>query len=356
MVSENDDEEIEADPEESNDENEDKDEDPDLVDADEPPIDGENGEDSLDQENDELATALDEAWDDEKDVDMEDLGDVESQEGDEVETMEDVGDVESQEGDEVETMEDMGDIESQEGNEVETMEDMGDIESQEGDEVETTEITGEGDFFEAEDDQEMMDASDGESSGSDDAGASSLKEKEESAEDYENTFIKSQIEAVLFVKSQGVTAEEINVKLGIRKSLVEQLLDELAFDYLDRSTSLEIAKVGEKYVLQLKPEFTSYVKKFASGGLIREAVMRTLTIVAAKQPILQSQLTKLRSSAGEHLKEMEELGLIRREPKGRSKVIVTTNKFADMFGFSRDISKMKEQIKVFLMQDSGDEE
>ena len=227
-----------------------------------------------------------------------------------------------------------------------------------------TNLSSDGEVPAEDDTEEIMDQEDleeeGDESEEDDISDEPIEKEaggvEETAEDYENIFIKSQIEAVLFVTSQGVTAEEINVKLGLRKSLVEELLEELAFDYLDRSTSLEIAKVGEKYVLQLKPEFTSYVKKFASGGLIREAVMRTLTIVAAKQPILQSQLSKLRSNAGEHLKEMEELGLIKREPKGRSKMITTTTKFADMFGFSRDISKMKEQIKIYLMQESDSEE
>ncbi|MHA1371178.1 MAG: SMC-Scp complex subunit ScpB [Promethearchaeota archaeon] len=169
------------------------------------------------------------------------------------------------------------------------------------------------------------------------------------AEKEKNEFIKAQLEAVLFVAGKPVSPEEVAVKLGISKKLTEKLFEELAFDYLDRNTSLEIAKAGEKYILQLKPEFTNYVKGFAAGGLIREAVMRTLTIIAAKQPILQSQLSKLRSSAGEHIKELLEMGLIKAEPKGRSRELTTTNKFADMFGFSRNISKMKEQIKAYLM-------
>ncbi|MHA1791863.1 MAG: SMC-Scp complex subunit ScpB [Promethearchaeota archaeon] len=172
----------------------------------------------------------------------------------------------------------------------------------------------------------------------------------ETVEDEKKKFIKNQLEAILFVSDNPISAEDISVKLGLSKKVIEEMLNELAIDYLERSTSLEIASAGGKYIMQIKPEFTEHVKKFASGGLIREAIMRTLTIIAAKQPIMQSQLSKIRSGAGEHIKELEQMGLIKRFKKGRSFELITTEKFADMFGFSRDISKMKEQIKIYLMQ------
>ncbi len=182
-------------------------------------------------------------------------------------------------------------------------------------------------------------------------------QKERGEEEEKKNLQKNQVEAVLFVSGQAVSAEEISVKLGFSKKIIEELLEKLAMEYLDRSTSLEIAKVADKYILQLKPEFTSSVKSFAAGGLIREAVMRTLTIIAAKQPIVQSELSKLRSSAGEHIKELLDLGLVRATPKGRSRELVTTDKFADMFGFSRDVKTMKDQIKIYLTAATqGDDE
>nr|MDO8115305.1 SMC-Scp complex subunit ScpB [Candidatus Sigynarchaeota archaeon] len=174
------------------------------------------------------------------------------------------------------------------------------------------------------------------------------KVKQTNAEQYKKDFTRNQVEAVLFVSGQAVSAEEISVKLGVSKKVIEDNLEKLAMEYLERSSALEIAKVAEKYILQLKPEFTSSVKSFASSGLIREAVMRTLTVIAAKQPILQSDLSKIRSAAGEHLKELIEMGVVKATPKGRSRELVTTDKFADMFGFSRDVAKMKEQIKIYL--------
>lgn len=204
------------------------------------------------------------------------------------------------------------------------------------------------------DDDEILDESD--LIGDEDVLDEAPKKEEKTEEDYQKEFMKNQIEAVLFVSGQAVTAEEIGVKLGVAKSTVEELLSDLAIDYLERTTAIEIANVSEKYIMQLKPEFTSSVKSFASGGLIREAIMRTLTIIAAKQPILQSDLSKIRSTAGQHLKELMEMGLIKRTPKGRSFIIVTTDKFADMFGFSRNVQQMKEQIQIYLTSTSDDDE
>jgi DNA-binding transcriptional ArsR family regulator len=84
------------------------------------------------------------------------------------------------------------------------------------------------------------------------------------------------------------------------------------------------------------------------GGLIHEEVMSTLTIIAAKQPITMSNLKKIRPVAEAHLKELDEMGLVKAVRKGRSKELTTTDKFADMFGFSRDVNQMKWQIKIYL--------
>lgn len=223
-----------------------------------------------------------------------------------------------------------------------------------GGEHELEKAPGDGEASEV--DGEMLDFVPDDDDILDESAITASEKKEKSPEEYKRDFTKNQLEAVLFVAGQALSAEEIAMKLGMSKKVAEDLLDTLAMEYLDRSTSLEIAKIAEKYILQLKPEFTSSVKSFASGGLIREAVMRTLTIIAAKQPILQSDLSKIRSAAGEHLKEMLDMGLVRATPKGRSRELTTTDKFADMFGFSRDVAKMKEQIKVYLTASAKDDE
>ncbi len=166
----------------------------------------------------------------------------------------------------------------------------------------------------------------------------------------EKSFMKAQIEAALFVSDKPVSTEDLSIKLEARKTLCAEMIKELMMDYMDRVTSLEIVKVGDDtYTMQIRPEYSSKVKKFASGGLIPEGVMRTLTIIALKQPIAKSLLVKLRGSgAYEHVKDLEDRGLVKSERAGRTQNVTTTDQFADMFGLSRDVKKMILQLKAQL--------
>ncbi len=129
-------------------------------------------------------------------------------------------------------------------------------------------------------------------------------------------------------------------------------------DYLMRSTALELIQIQDKFSLQIKPEYTPSVKKFASGGLIPDRHLKTLTIIALKQPILKSMLVKIRGSgAYEHVKFLLDRGYIESYRKGRSQEIVTTDQFADTFGLSRDISTLKKQMitQLGIKEENTDE-
>ena len=122
----------------------------------------------------------------------------------------------------------------------------------------------------------------------------------------------------------------------------EKLVNELAFNYLERSTALVIAQIGDRYQMQIKPEYTEKVSKFAEGGAIAERYLRTLTVIALKQPIMKSLVIKLRGSgAYEHVKYLMENALIDGVKKGRSQELTTTEKYAEMFGLPKDREEMK---------------
>ena len=163
-------------------------------------------------------------------------------------------------------------------------------------------------------------------------------------------FHRNQIEASLYVAGRPLTIEDLSVKLEISKKEVEELINEIAFDYLERSTALVINRVGESYQLTLNPEYLEKVSKFAKGGAIAERYLRTLTIVALKQPILKSLVVKIRGSgAYEHVKYLLDQGLIIADKKGRSHELSTTDKYAEMFGLPKD----KEQMKRVMIAQLG---
>jgi segregation and condensation protein B len=71
--------------------------------------------------------------------------------------------------------------------------------------------------------------------------------------------------------------------------------------------------------------------------------MRTLAIVAAKQPIKQSLIVKYQGNkAYGYVVGLEKKGLIRTEKYGRTKLITTTPDFEKYFG------KSSEEIKKIL--------
>ncbi|MBN2155006.1 MAG: SMC-Scp complex subunit ScpB [Candidatus Lokiarchaeota archaeon] len=161
----------------------------------------------------------------------------------------------------------------------------------------------------------------------------------------EKTIKRNTIEAALLAAQRPISIEEISIKLDLSKTEIEKLIQELAEDYMDRTTAIEIVQIGEGYAMQIKPEYTEKIVKFASGGLIPKAVMRTLTIIAVKQPLLKSLLVKMRgSTAYEHCKFLIDRGYVTSYNKGRSSVLETTDQFADTFGLSRDTETLKKQL------------
>ncbi|MFW9818403.1 MAG: SMC-Scp complex subunit ScpB [Candidatus Thorarchaeota archaeon] len=158
-------------------------------------------------------------------------------------------------------------------------------------------------------------------------------------------FHRNLIEASLYAAGSPLTIEEISTKLELTKKEVEELVNEVAFDYLERPTSLVIAQIGERYQMQIRPEYTEKVSKFAKGGAIAERYLRTLTVIALKQPILKSMVIKLRGTgAYEHVKYLIDNGFINAVKKGRSQELTTTDKYADMFGLPKNRTELKRAM------------
>ncbi|MBY9015159.1 MAG: SMC-Scp complex subunit ScpB [Candidatus Lokiarchaeota archaeon] len=161
---------------------------------------------------------------------------------------------------------------------------------------------------------------------------------------------KNLIEGALYAAGRPLDVEELSTKLEIPKKEVEELVRVVAFDYLERESALIVAQIGEKYQMQLRPELTETVSKFAKGGAIAERYLRTLTVIALKQPILKSTVIKLRGSgAYEHVKYLLDNDLIIAVKKGRSAELTTTDKYADMFG----LPKNKEELKRMMVSQLG---
>lgn len=164
----------------------------------------------------------------------------------------------------------------------------------------------------------------------------------------EDLDLKSKIEAVLFVTARAMQVKEISELLDVPEDKVESALLDLMFDYSSRDGALEIDD-EDGYIIQVRNEHLNIVEKLCPVDLTA-AVLKTLTVIALKEPIRQSVLKELRSNAYEHVAELVEKGLVSRtkDKNGRSFNLKTTPKFAEYFklkGDAKTLAKLLDSDK-----------
>jgi segregation and condensation protein B len=163
------------------------------------------------------------------------------------------------------------------------------------------------------------------------------------------------LEAALYVAGRPLDLKTLASVLKTRsKKRVQRLAQQLIEIYKSRDTALEIlALEDERYVLQLKAEYTPEVRRLAVRPLLSVGPLKTLSYIAYRQPVPQTRVIDVRGQhAYDHLKQLEDLELITRERAGRSRILRTTEFFADYFGLSHDLKAMKQQLKgIFEKED-----
>ena len=169
---------------------------------------------------------------------------------------------------------------------------------------------------------------------------------------------KALVEAALFVAGRPLSVKELSKALGIKSlDYLEKLIELLAAEYVERKSAIEIVRVlGDKYVLQLKQDYSQRVVHLMPRPDLRTGELKTLALIAYLQPVEQSKIIKLRGSqAYEHIKHLVSMGLIYAEPHERTKLLGTTPKFAELYGFpENDPLIIKESFKKVIHAEYAD--
>ncbi|MDR3612481.1 MAG: SMC-Scp complex subunit ScpB [Candidatus Obscuribacterales bacterium] len=156
--------------------------------------------------------------------------------------------------------------------------------------------------------------------------------------------LKAQIEAILFLTDKPIKAAAIARQVNEDVQVVRQALLELIHDYEDRDGGLEIAN-DDGYAIQVRDEYASIIDDFAPMDM-PIALVRTLSAIALKQPVTQSEIIKIRGAgAYEHVKELMLRELIqKKEEGGRSPALSTTKKFQEYFRLSQDAKSLRQDL------------
>lgn len=162
------------------------------------------------------------------------------------------------------------------------------------------------------------------------------------------------IEAALFAAGSAIDAATLARLINKPRKQVIPVVRSLIDDYAARESGIEVLDIGERYVMQVKPCYTDVVRPFAPKEL-SAPMLRTLSMIAYHQPLVQSDLIDQRgNSAYDHIRELKERGLIEAVPHGRTKLLKTTPLFADYFGLeSNDPEIIKKKIMELSRQQSG---
>ena len=156
------------------------------------------------------------------------------------------------------------------------------------------------------------------------------------------------VEAALYVTGKPIDLKTLGSVIGLRsdekiREVVRRVMDR----YTKNNGAIEVLELNDgRFVMQLKPQYVTHVKRLATRQLLTPGPMKTLSFIAYRQPVTQSFLAKVRGNLSySHVKHLEEMGLISEEKLGRTKILKTTTNFADYFNLSQDLQTMKKQLE-----------
>ena len=157
----------------------------------------------------------------------------------------------------------------------------------------------------------------------------------------------AKIESALYSAGRPLSLEDLIKASGTEsRPKTLELLDSIIKKTKSAFKSIEIVILPDgNYVFQLKPEYSSSVRKYASKPILPKATQKTLSYIAFEQPVSSKQLVEIRGSGVyTHLKELRQLDFIENQNIGRVKIYSTTEKFQKYFGISGDVNILKQRL------------
>ncbi len=161
---------------------------------------------------------------------------------------------------------------------------------------------------------------------------------------------KALVEAALFLADRPLSVAELAQKLGLEEHVVLRVLAQLAEELEEPERGLELGQEGGGYVLRVKAALAERVRPFAPQQDLPEPVLRTLAVIIAKAPVLQSEVVKIRGQrAYEHIRELVSRGFVAAKEEGATKVLNVTDDLLRYFG----VASLAELRALLSLVDEG---
>jgi len=159
--------------------------------------------------------------------------------------------------------------------------------------------------------------------------------------------VAARLESALYSAGRPLTLEELIKASGTEsRQKTTSTLDSIIKKMKNVFKAIEVVILPDgSYVFQLKPEYSSSIRKYASKPLLSRATQKTLSYIALEQPISSKQLLEVRGSGVyAQLKELRQLNFIEHQSVGRLRIYSTTEKFQKYFGIEGDVNTLKQKL------------
>jgi len=157
----------------------------------------------------------------------------------------------------------------------------------------------------------------------------------------------ARLESALYSAGRPLSIEELIRASGTEsRPKTMAILESIIKKTKNAFRAIEIVILPDSnYVFQLKPEYSSSVRKYASKPILAKAAQKTLSYIVMAQPVSSKQLLEVRGSGVyAHLKELRQLDFIEHQNVGRTKIYSTTEKFQKYFGIEGDVTALIQKL------------
>lgn len=150
------------------------------------------------------------------------------------------------------------------------------------------------------------------------------------------------IEAIILAHGEPIGFSLLKEVSGIEKdSVLKDILESIQMKFELEDSGIELQTFSGKYQFRTKGKFSSYLQKLKSGRPRRLSppALETLAIIAYRQPIVKSDVEKIRGvDATPTIKTLLDRGIVRivghQATVGQPALYGTTEKFLSIFGLS----------------------
>lgn len=167
------------------------------------------------------------------------------------------------------------------------------------------------------------------------------------------------IEAALFVAGRPLDILTLSSVSRLRSQLkTRKIARALASRYKQNDGAVEVVELpDERFVMRVRKEYSESIRRISVKPLVTRGALKTLTLIALRQPLTQSQLVRMRGpQTYDHVKELIRDGLVKGVKVGRTLLLSTTTVFSDMFNLSRETSTIKKQLQEMMEKGSSQQQ